>query len=176
MISRSDKRNASRTALLLAGTLLLAACSAAATPTAPPGAATLATRATALGAVLTDAQGRTLYLFEKDQKDESYCKDACAAIWPPMPASGQPTVTGNADAKELGSIKREDGTTQLSYGGHPLYYYVADNSRPGSLTGQDAQQFGAGWYVLSPKGDKIEAPTTKGTSNSSGGGQGGYGS
>lgn len=153
---------------------MLGACSAAATPTAPPGAATLATRTSALGAVLTDAKGRTLYLFEKDQKNESYCKDACAAIWPPMPSSGHAKVTGSADVKKLGSVKRDDGITQLTYGGHPLYYYVADNSRPGSLSGQDAKEFGAAWYVVSPKGDKLEAPKGKGKGGS--GGQGGYGS
>lgn len=157
MRSRPFRSIAFRMGLVLLGvSLLVTGCRAAATPSSPPGATTLASRTTALGAVLTDAEGRTLYLFEKDEKKESYCHRACAAIWPPLSPRGQPRVTGNADATLMGTITRDDGTKQVTYGGHPLYYYVADNSRPGSLDGEDVKQFGASWYVVSPKGEKLE--------------------
>jgi predicted lipoprotein with Yx(FWY)xxD motif len=136
--------------------LLTAGCRAAGTPTPAAGPVTVGTKGTGLGMILVDGQGRTLYLFEKDEAKESYCTGACAAIWPPLTSTASPIAGDRANASLLGTIRRDDGARQVTYHGHPLYYYVADNSTPGSLRGQDLKQFGASWYVLTPDGDKAE--------------------
>ena len=124
----------------------------------PPGTAqpsTVATRSTAHGRVITDGAGRTLYLFEADSGTSSACDGWCAAVWPPLAASGAVQVSGGASAELLGSIHRADGTTQVTYDGHPLYYYAGDHE-PGDTAGQGLKQFGAAWYVLDPQGAKID--------------------
>ena len=74
----------------------------------------------------------------------------------PLLTRGRPTARGKAAPSLLGTIRRADGTTQVTYAGHPLYRYLPD-ARPGQTNGQDSHDFGAGWYVLSPGGQKIEA-------------------
>ncbi|PZS36830.1 MAG: hypothetical protein DLM58_00895 [Pseudonocardiales bacterium] len=148
---------AARIVAPLAGLSLLAAgCGGAATPTPAPGPATVSAHDTNLGKVLTDGKGRTLYLFEKDKPKESYCSGACAAIWPPFTTKAAPKAGSGVTASLLASTDRPDGTKQVTYHGHPLYYYVADNSKPGEMYGQDLKLFGDGWYVVSPKGEKVE--------------------
>jgi predicted lipoprotein with Yx(FWY)xxD motif len=126
----------------------------AATPAAKKGATVLA-RSTGLGKVLVDGQGRTLYLFEKDKGTTSSCAGACASVWPPLSTTGKGAVRGGLPAGNLGSTKRADGTTQLTYAGHPLYTYAGDG-KPGDVKGQGLNQFGAKWYVLAPSGRKID--------------------
>jgi predicted lipoprotein with Yx(FWY)xxD motif len=118
-------------------------------------AAAVTTRSTGLGKVLVDGQGRTLYLFEKDKGTTSSCGGACASVWPPLRTAGKGAVRGGPAAGKLGSTKRADGTTQLTYGGHPLYTYAGDG-KPGDVNGQGLNQFGAKWYVLAPSGRKID--------------------
>jgi predicted lipoprotein with Yx(FWY)xxD motif len=148
--------------------ILIAAAVAAATLTAdiargtsssrPSGvaAASVSTGSSTLGRILVDSRGRTLYLFEKDTRRRSACAGTCATYWPPLLTRGRPTARGKAAASLLGTIRRADGTTQVTYAGHPLYRYLPD-ARPGQTNGQDSHDFGAGWYVLSPGGRKIEA-------------------
>jgi predicted lipoprotein with Yx(FWY)xxD motif len=107
------------------------------------------------GKALVDAQGRTLYLFEADKGDMSTCNGACASIWPPATAAGATTAGPGLTAHEVGTTKRSDGESQLTYNGHPLYRYAAD-SKPGVANGQGLDQFGAKWYVLSASGSKID--------------------
>lgn len=109
-----------------------------------------------LGRILVDAQGRTLYLFGKDHGPRSTCYGACKSLWPPATASAKPTARGGASMSKLTTTMRTDGTAQLVYDGHPLYYYAPDNGRPGSTKGEALKQFGAEWYVLSPAGGKVE--------------------
>jgi predicted lipoprotein with Yx(FWY)xxD motif len=119
-----------------------------------PRAASVGTRQTKLGTVLVDGQGRTLYLFEKDKGSASSCSGACASIWPPLTAAH--SVAGpHVSAATLGSIKRADGKTEVTYAGHPLYTYAGD-TKPGDTRGQGLDQFGAEWYVLAPSGQKID--------------------
>ena len=128
------------------------------TATAKPTAAARAAIATApsgLGRILVNAQHRTLYLFEKDRGAMSACSGACASVWPPATTTGKPVAGPGAVTAKLGTIRRSDGTTQITYGGHPLYGYVGD-AKAGDLNGQGLNQFGAEWYVLSPAGHKIE--------------------
>ena len=109
-----------------------------------------------LGSVLVDSQGRTVYLFEKDTGPESTCFGACATEWPPVTTSGKPSAGSGVTASMLGTTKRSDGKTQVTYNGHPLYLFEADQ-KPGDATGQNVDAFGAKWYVLSSAGDKVTA-------------------
>jgi predicted lipoprotein with Yx(FWY)xxD motif len=107
------------------------------------------------GKFLADGQGRALYLFEADKGSTSTCTGACAAAWPPVTASAMPMAGGGVSQSLLGSTKRADGTEQLTYNGHPLYYFAADTGA-GMAKGQGTKAFGAGWYVLNAKGSKID--------------------
>ena len=128
----------------------------AATPPANAAAATaVATRTSKLGEILTDSQGRTLYLFEHDQGTSSTCAGACSSAWPAFTTTSGAQAGSGASASLLGTTKRADGSTEITYAGHPLYYYAGDN-QPGDTSGQGLNQFGGGWYVVSPQGSKIE--------------------
>jgi predicted lipoprotein with Yx(FWY)xxD motif len=118
-------------------------------------AATVSTRHTSLGSVLVDGHGRTLYLFEKDKPTASSCSGACASIWPPLTTVAKTVPGGGLSAAKLGSVRRADGKTEVTYAGHPLYTYAGD-AKPGQTRGQGIDQFGAEWYVLAPSGRKID--------------------
>src|SRR2546423_11455449 len=81
-----------------------------------------------LGPILVDAKGRTLYLFKKDESDESYCNGSCAKVWPPLTTNGAPKALSGVAASKLDTLKRDDGTTQVIFDGHPLYKYVDDKA------------------------------------------------
>ena len=134
------------------------------------GAATVAVADNSkLGQILVDAQGRTLYLFEKDESDESYCSGKCAKVWPPYTTKGGPKAGKGAEASKLGTLKRDDGSTQVTYNGSPLYLYVSDK-QAGEASGNELDQFGAEWYALRPSGDKAEGDKPAGESSGGGGG------
>lgn len=109
-----------------------------------------------LGQVTVDDEGRTMYLFEKDESDESYCYGACESVWPPVTTKGTPKVEDGIDASKVTLLKRDDGLMQVVYSGHPLYYYQADTDSEDAY-GQEKDQFGAEWYALTPSGDKAES-------------------
>src|SRR5262245_33156024 len=112
--------------------------------------ATVATAHTGLGRVIVDAHGgRTLYLFEKDKRGHSACSGACVAYWPPLLTRGRPMATGGAKQSLLGTIKRANGSRQVTYAGHPVYRYVQDTKR-GQTNGEGSVLFGAGWDALTP--------------------------
>jgi predicted lipoprotein with Yx(FWY)xxD motif len=123
-------------------------------------AAKVALGRTPLGAVLADAKGRTLYLFEKDTRGRSSCYGPCATYWPPLLTHGKPTAGARLKSSLLGVTHRTDGTLQVTYAGHPLYRFAQD-TRAGQAAGQNVDAFGAEWYVLSSAGKKIvkTAPT-----------------
>jgi predicted lipoprotein with Yx(FWY)xxD motif len=108
-----------------------------------------------LGTILTDKTGRSLYLFEKDAGSKSACYGACAQGWPPLLTTGTPVAGTGANGVLLGTVKRTDGTIQVTYAGHPLYYFVTDQ-KPGDISGEGSQAFGAGWDLVSPAGKKVE--------------------
>ena len=124
-------------------------------PAATSATASVATGRTTLGTVLVDGRGRTLYLFEKDKGATSSCYGACASVWPPL-TSAKGVAAGGLPAARLGATKRTDGTTEITYAGHPLYTYAGD-AKPGQAHGQGLDQFGAEWYVLAPSGHKIDS-------------------
>jgi predicted lipoprotein with Yx(FWY)xxD motif len=117
--------------------------------------ANLSLGSTSLGKVLVGPNGRTLYLFEKDTVGKSACAGGCAAAWPPFTTTGKPSAGTGVNAAMLSVAKRSDGKSQVVYAGHPLYYYAAD-TKAGDTTGQDSNQFGAAWYVVSAAGSKVE--------------------
>ena len=134
--------------------------------------ATVSATSTSLGMLLVDGSGRTLYLFEKDQPNQSACADACAAAWPVDQSSGTPRAGSGVTASMLGTIKRSDDTTQVTYNQHPLYYYSGD-SGAGQHNGQGVAAFGAKWYVVTPAGGAVSGGATA-TTPANGGGYGGY--
>jgi predicted lipoprotein with Yx(FWY)xxD motif len=138
---------------------------------ASPQSTVVSTRDTSLGQILVDAQGRTLYLFQNDTGPASTCNGSCASYWPPVPVTGQPHASGKAAATWIGVVSRSDGKRQLTYAGHPLYYYVGD-SKAGQANGQGLNQFGARWYVLNPAGVAVLSAASDG--NNAGTGAGGY--
>jgi predicted lipoprotein with Yx(FWY)xxD motif len=122
--------------------------------TAPSGVATVSATSTSLGMILVDGNGRTLYLFEKDQPDQSACAGACAAAWPVDQSSGTPKAGSGVTASMLGTIKRSDNTTQVTYNKHPLYYFQGD-SGAGQQNGQGVDAFDAKWFVVNPAGAAV---------------------
>jgi predicted lipoprotein with Yx(FWY)xxD motif len=123
--------------------------------TSTVGGATIDVRKTGLGTILVDSTGRTLYLFEKDHGDRSSCSGACATAWPPLTTTAKPKPATGVNGPMLGTTKRSDGSTEVTYNGHPLYTYAGD-AAPGDTTGEGLNQFGAEWYALSPQGKKVE--------------------
>lgn len=152
---------------LAAAALAVAACggsNTAASNTSPshasaassggtPGTAatTIETAHTSRGTVLIDGKGITVYLFEKDTGNTSSCYGACAAAWPPVLTTGMPVAAGGARSSLLATIKRTDGKTQVTYAGHPLYYFSA-STKPGQVNGQGVNAFGAHWDAVRPNG------------------------
>ena len=137
-------------------TVILSAC-ATATPVPPAvvpvtggGAVVNVGQNSTLGSFLVDSKGMTLYLFTTDTPNTSNCYGGCAKFWPPLLTTGAPTAGAGVTASMLGTTKRTDGTTQVTYNGWPLYYYVSDKAA-GDTTGENVQ---GSWFVITPAGVK----------------------
>jgi predicted lipoprotein with Yx(FWY)xxD motif len=152
------------------GTSATTATAAAASPApATAQAATVDVGSTNLGSILVNSQGRTLYLFEADMGTTSACSGACAQAWPPLMANGQPTTGDGADSSLIGTTQRSDGSSQVTYDGHPVYTFAKDQSA-GDTNGEGIAAFGGAWYALSPTGTPVQAaaaPTSSATSSNS---------
>ena len=158
--------------------LALAACGGgsnnATGATTPPKTASGATATVgvanngALGKILVDSTGRTLYLFQKDTGTKSACTGGCAAAWPPLRASGKPTVGTGATASDVGTTARSDGKPQVTYNGHPLYTFAKDK-KPGDTNGQGVTAFGGSWFALNSAGNQVTAQASSSSTSSSGG-------
>ena len=115
----------------------------------PAGESAVLVAESALGPILTDASGMTLYLFTNDSPGESACSADCATAWPPLTVeSPADAVAGDGVTGELGTIERDDGTLQVTIEGVPLYLYAADGE-PGDLSGH---QVGGVWFAVAPDG------------------------
>jgi predicted lipoprotein with Yx(FWY)xxD motif len=167
MLRRISVRTLGFGVSLAAVALMAAACGGSSTPAASgntttaaaPTTAAATSAATGAGTViktargpngiwLTDQAGKSLYIYTKDTGTKSACYGACATNWPPFTATGSVTVNGQfLDASLIGSTSRTDGTTQVTYGGHPLYYFKSDTA-PAQIKGQGV---GGVWYILGPK-------------------------
>lgn len=125
-----------------------------------------------LGEAIVDQNGMTLYLFTKDTKKKaSACNGDCAKTWPPVLSKGKVELQG-IDSKLLGSIKRQDGTEQVTVGGWPIYTFSKD-LKPGDANGMGVN---GTWFVIEPNGCKVgstpsstanQAPASSGTGSSS---------
>jgi predicted lipoprotein with Yx(FWY)xxD motif len=140
----------------LGASVAVAAASSAHSATSP---ATVSTRSTRLGTILVGPNGHTLYLDKSDSKNKSTCSGSCASIWPPLTTKGAPKAKGSAKASDLGTISRSGGVKQVTYDGHPLYYFASD-SGAGQTTGEGSN----GFYVVSPSGAAITKPPSSGGS------------
>jgi predicted lipoprotein with Yx(FWY)xxD motif len=135
--------------------------------------AVVSLRKTALGTVLVDARGRTLYLFEKDRNGVSSCSAACLAYWPALTSTGTPRAGTGVHQSLLELARAHNGARQVTYAGHPLYTFVGDK-RAGQTTGEGLRNFGAEWYALAASGRKVER--SEGTTSNPPAPSGGYGS
>jgi predicted lipoprotein with Yx(FWY)xxD motif len=113
----------------------------------------LASNATIGKEIVVDAEGLTLYAFNADTSaDSSACSDACATAWPPATATGEATAGDGLDQAKVTTFTRDDGATQVAYGGHPLYRFASDTAA-GDAKGQGV---GGSWYVVGADGNTID--------------------
>ena len=156
-----------RRPLILLAALALAGCGQAGADTprvktaaGSPATIDIADRGS-LGSIIVDAQDRTLYLFARDTGGKSACSGACEESWPPLRAGGKP-VAGAGLTGRLATVARSDGAPQITYDGHPLYRFAADQ-KPGDTNGQGVNEFGGLWFTVSRSGT---AATGSGTGSS----------
>ena len=166
-----------RAALLMGCTVLLAGCGsgsdgpdnekadakpAKAAAPAPPAHSAKARKGkfvkvakTRYGRILVDGRGFALYLFTRDKGKKSRCYGACATAWPPFLTKGAPRYGKGTKRGRLGTTRRRGGKRQVTYRGHPLYYYEGDK-QPRQVLCQAVQEFGGYWYVVAPSGRAIQ--------------------
>jgi predicted lipoprotein with Yx(FWY)xxD motif len=129
---------------------------AATTPASGTGVAVTVKHAGKLGTILAAGSKKlTVYMFEGDKGASSSCTGACASVWPPVTTTGAASAAGAANSAALGTIARSDGTTQVTYKGHPLYFFAKDKDS-GDAYGQGVKGFGSDWYVIAPSGSKVD--------------------
>lgn len=116
------------------------------------GAVTVMVADSALGKILVDGEGRTLYMFKPDSAGDPTCYADCQTNWPPLTITGDITVGEGLDASKFVTVDRTDGSKQVKVGTWPLYYF-ANDAAPGDTKGQE---IGDVWYVVSPTGEPIE--------------------
>jgi predicted lipoprotein with Yx(FWY)xxD motif len=119
-------------------------------------AAQLQLRHTALGSILVNRAGHTLYLFTRDSRNHDRCAAiaGCTGIWPLVTTTGTPTLGPGVKRSLVGTIKVA-GARQVTYAGHPLYTYIAD-SGPGDTSYVGQSQFGGKWYALNAAGHIVK--------------------
>ena len=117
---------------------------------------TVETQIGAMGTFLTDQTGKALYLYMADTATMSKCTGTCATLWPPVTGMGTVSASGSAMPSKLGAITRPDGTRQVTYAGHPLYYYEGDTAA-GQTNGEGLMNI---FFLLSPSGVRIAGPAT----------------
>jgi predicted lipoprotein with Yx(FWY)xxD motif len=116
---------------------------------------------TRFGRILADGKGFALYLFTRDQdeappsgKEKSRCYGNCAEAWPVLPRRGKLRAGKGVSSELLGTTRRRNGDRQVTYDGHPLYYYVGD-TKPEKVFCQDVREFGGVWYVVTADGEAV---------------------
>jgi predicted lipoprotein with Yx(FWY)xxD motif len=140
------------TSSLTAGALTVAAAAALALPgVAAAQGATVKVAPSSLGRILVDTHGKTLYLWAHDKGRTSTCNGQCAKYWPPLITSRKPKAGAGARDALLGTSRRADRRTQVTYHGHPLYYFAGDK-RAGDVKGEGLTGFGGRWDPVSAAG------------------------
>ena len=122
-------------------------------------AVSVGTASSSAGTYLVGASGRPLYLWVADSHNKSVCGGACAAAWPPLTTKSAAVAATGVTMSQLGTTARSDGVKQVTYDGHPLYYFAGDTSK-GSFTGQGSTEFGAKWWLVAPTGAAITKAAT----------------
>lgn len=126
-----------------------------ASPTPPTSEAqtgiVLKTDSSDFGAMLFDRTGQAIYLFDRETGRRPECYGACAEAWPPVLTDGLPRGTGDVRTGLLGTTRREDGSTQVTYADHPLYYYAHEGKN--EVLCHDVSEFGGLWLVVTPRGE-----------------------
>jgi len=135
--------------LFVMAVAVLAAASGSVTA-ATSAAAKLSVQSTEYGKVLFGPGGKVVYAFGADKSSTSRCYGVCAAAWPPLLTKGAPLAAPGVESKLLGTTKRRNGTLQVTYAGHPLYYYSAD--KIGKVMCQHANMHGGLWLIVKPDG------------------------
>jgi predicted lipoprotein with Yx(FWY)xxD motif len=102
--------------------------------------------------MLYDDAGQAIYIWELEESDEPVCYDDCAEAWPPVLTKGDPVARGDVDPALLATTRRRDGATQVTYNGHPLYYYAHEG--PGEVKCHDVATHGGLWWVVRPDGNR----------------------
>lgn len=176
---RTHERLTALAGLTGAGLLLLSACGGGGTTyggassggqsSKPTGAISVGT--TTAGKVLVDPHKMTVYVFARDTRGHSACTGTCVTYWPPVSGADASAAAASSVSAKLGSVKRSDGSTQLTVNGFPVYTYVGD-SKPGQATGQGKNLSGGVWWVVAPNGSWMKSTSSGSTSPS--GGRGGY--
>ena len=153
-----------RRAGVIAGLLALALAAAA----SATGGTSVGTHHTKRGKVLASSRGFSLYMFQKDKKGsgKSTCYGQCAKVWPPLLTTGRPKAMSRSgvNSRLLGTIKRTDGKTEVTYNGYPLYRWAGD-SKPGDITGEGITQSGGKWYLLNTAGNIVKPKSGGGVCN-----------
>jgi predicted lipoprotein with Yx(FWY)xxD motif len=145
---------------LLVGAAMLAVLTiAAAAAFAAGGNAVVKVGPSNLGRVLVDAHGKTLYIWAHDKTQKSTCNGDCAQYWPPLVTKGRPQAIAGARSDLLGTSKRNDGRMQVTYAGHPLYYFVKD-TKAGQTNGEALTGFGGRWDPISANGQAVRKAST----------------
>jgi predicted lipoprotein with Yx(FWY)xxD motif len=117
-------------------------------------APTITVRSSAYGKILFDGKGRALYAFTRDKRGgKSTCYGACAKAWPPYVVRGRLAAGIGTKRSLIGTVKRRDGSRQVTYGGRPLYYYVHDGR--GEVKCQNVNEFGGLWLVVRGSGKLV---------------------
>jgi predicted lipoprotein with Yx(FWY)xxD motif len=129
----------------------------------PADAVRIKVASTSVGNALVDSHGRSLYQFGKDRRHRSSCSGGCAAEWPPLLTRADPTAGTGVRASKLGTTRRSNGKLQVTYAGRPLYRFAGDQGR-GDINGQNLDEFGGVWTLLSPSGARITADAGQGGS------------
>lgn len=115
-------------------------------------AVTVKTASSPLGTILVDQDGKTLYLFEADSMNKSNCSGGCLALWPAVMANSKATAGSGVSAGMIGTAT---GSSQVTYAGHPLYWFSGDTAA-GDTNGEGLTDFGGAWYAVSPAGKAVE--------------------
>jgi predicted lipoprotein with Yx(FWY)xxD motif len=123
-------------------------------PTGSAGAGTVMTGTGPKGTYLVDGQGKSLYLFVPDTNGTSTCYGPCATAWPPLTGTATPKAGPGVNAAMLATTNRTDGSKQVTYTAHPLYYWSGD-TKPGDTTGQGLNNLGGLWWLVAPNGTAI---------------------
>ena len=143
------------------------------TATSSATAMVISTKSSSAGKFLVNGAGRAIYLWVKDGHDQSMCTGSCASAWPPVTTTGPVTGSGGVLSADLGTITRSGGVKQVTYDGHPLYYFTGDTGA-GTVNGQGSTGFGAYWWLVAPTGSAITSSVSlTGASTSTGSGSGG---